>query len=169
LEVFKYILGVDLKKHRAATINLGTNTYVLEELPDPIRVKSGMDPQTVMPVVAVPEGFTVWDSIEIHGNPNMTIDEFAEELARVHHGVELDMLTSKSGKILFNSTDTLSGPPEKKAAALAVKSTPLIQVYEEVVGPVFPVTLKYVLLEASVANDSGDTCLIPWIRFTFRK
>lgn len=146
IEIFKYVKSVQLNKHRAATINLGTNTYVLEELPDPIRMKTGLDAATQMQVVAVPEGFTVWDSIQLKGTPQLTIQQFADLLKEVHFGVELDMLTTTTGKILFNSTDLLGG---QKAKAKTRLTSPLLKVYEEVSGgPVFPSSRNYLLLEA---------------------
>ena len=46
LEVFKYIKGVDLSAYRGATVNLGTNVFCVEQLPDPRRKKTGFDPET---------------------------------------------------------------------------------------------------------------------------
>lgn len=40
LEIYKYIKGADLNDYRAATINLATNVFCVENLPDPIKSKT---------------------------------------------------------------------------------------------------------------------------------
>ena len=52
-----------LDNYRMATLNLATNMFVCENLPDPIKTKTGFDQETYMPVVAIPEGFTCWDKV----------------------------------------------------------------------------------------------------------
>jgi ubiquitin-activating enzyme E1 len=166
LEIYKYIKGVVLDKHRAATINLATNTFVCENLPDPQYKKSGMDPATYMTVVAIPEKFTCWDLVVVD-KPDLTVEEFMAEFSRVHHNAVIDMFSTPSGIVLYNSVD-LFDKNRKKVVEERLKR-PLLQVYTELVGPVFPKSRNYILFECTVEDESGNTGIVPMVKYIFRK
>ena len=54
VELLKFIRQAQLADYRACTINLATNVFCCENLPDPVKKKTGMDPSTYMPIVAIP-------------------------------------------------------------------------------------------------------------------
>jgi ubiquitin-activating enzyme E1 len=93
LEVLKYIKGVPLEAHRAATCNLSTNVFCVENLPDPLKKKTGLDAETYMQCTAIPEGFTTWDKIEIKGAA-MTIGQLLEQFPKIHRGAVLGTITT---------------------------------------------------------------------------
>jgi len=160
LEILKYIKQVPLEKHRMATVNLAVNNYTLEMLPDPIKKKSGMDPATQMEVKAVPENWTTWDKVKIEAD-DVTLEKFLDVFKEQHHGCSIDTLASTDGKLLYLWTDKSSAEKNKKRK--------LTDVYEEVAGPIFPSTRKYLVLEGSGEDSEGDTALIPRIIYHFKK
>jgi hypothetical protein len=168
VEMYKYIIAAELEKFRAASINLATNVFCLETLPDPMYKKSGLDPQTYMQVVAIPEKHTIWDTVVI-SKPNLTLQEFMDEFAAVHHGCVIDTLIplsgSASGKVLYNAMDAYDAA--KKGSLAAKLKTPLVQLWTEVVGPVFPAGRKYLLFDCSVETEDGNPGIVPTIRYNF--
>merc|ERR1712087_1060 len=91
LEVMKHVRNAPLEARRMATINLAVNVYSIENLPDPKKVKSGMDPATYMELKAIPEGYTTWDFVEMK-NPGVTVGEFLDEFKKIHHDVTITLL-----------------------------------------------------------------------------
>jgi len=161
LEVYKYIKGVDLTAHRAATCNLGTNVFCVEMLPDPRRKKTGLDPDSYMQCTAVPEGYTVWDKVVIN-KPGLNLADFLAEFKSVHHGATITNLTSINGKILYNDFGDAK-------AIEANKVTPLIDLYQRVEGPVFPASRNYVILVAAGLDDKdGNTAVCPLIVYQYK-
>jgi ubiquitin-activating enzyme E1 len=104
LEVMKHAREADLDSFRMATINLAVNSFVLENLPDPIKKKSGLDPETQMEFKAVPEGFTTWDFIEIK-KPDVTLQEFIDEIKKCHHDCTLTLLGDEE-KVYYDDAKT---------------------------------------------------------------
>jgi len=156
LEILKYLKKVPFEAHRQATVNLGTNTYCVELLPDPIKKKDGIDPETVMPAVAIPKGWTTWDKIEIKAE-NMTLEEFIAAFPKVHHGVVLSMLCSLDTKaVLYNSI--------MQESYNRNKGRKLLEVYEEIAGPVHPASRKYVILDSMGEDADGNIAMVPKIR-----
>jgi len=156
LELLKYVQKRPLESHRAATVNLGTNTFCVELLPDPNKKKSGMDQATYMEVKAVPEGWTVWDKIDIN-SPGVTVGEFVESFPKNHHNCKLELVTSLDGKIIFLDSN-------KEQTAQNAKRK-LKDVYEEVTeGPIHPPGRKYVLLSVAGETEDGDVANMPMVR-----
>jgi len=160
LEICKHIKQVALEKHRMVTVNLAVNNYTLELLPDPIKKKSGMDPATQMEVKAVPENWTVWDRVKIEAD-DVSLEEFLAVFKEKHHGCSIDTLTSSDGKLLYLWTDKPSFEKNKKRK--------LTDVYEDVSGPIFPPSRKYLILECSGEDSDSNTALIPRIFYQFKK
>jgi ubiquitin-activating enzyme E1 len=159
LEIYKHIKGVSLDDYRAATINLAMNVFCCENLPDPIKTKSGMDQATYMPVVAIPEGFTVWDTVDIKGE--LTLQGFLDEFKKQHHGAVIDMLASQQ-KVLYNETIGVNASEE-------ALNTKLIDLYVKLCGPVFPVSRNYIVFDSICCEDeSGDTGVVPRVRYYFK-
>jgi len=161
LEVYKYIKGVKLEAHRAATVNLGTNVFCVENLPDPRKKKSGLDPESYMQCTAIPEGFTVWDKIVIK-KPGLTLDEFMKEFTTVHFGAKLTTLTTINGKILYNDFSDKKVMEENKA-------TKLIALYERAEGPVSPPSRNYIILVAAGVEDAeNNSAVVPLVQYIFK-
>jgi len=163
LEIYKYLSSTPLTFHRAATVNLGTNTYCVELLPDPIKKKSGMDPETVMPVVAIPEGFTCWDSVVIQGTESTTMEEFFSLFTKQHYGAIINYLFNPvGGQIFFNYA-----VPSQKAFFKERSKESLVKLWTQLVGPIFPKDRRYIILECTVDDKSGDSGVVPRIKFCF--
>lgn len=160
VEVLKHVLGRSLEDRRAATLNLAVNVFCLENLPDPIKKKTGLDMETYMQVVAIPEGFTTWDWVTID-KPGLTMGQFMEEFSKQHHNVVIDMLTS--GESLLYS----EAMPGAQAKYDARKNKDLIEVYKEVVGPIFPPNRKYIILDCTVEDPDGETGIVPKLVYRF--
>jgi len=160
IELCKYLKRTPLESHRMATVNLAVNNYTIELLPDPIKKKSGMDQSTYMQVAAVPEGWTTWDKVKIDA-PDASLEDFLTLFTEQHHGCKIDTLTSQDGKLLYLWTDKASFETNKKRK--------VIDVYNDVHGPVFPPTRKYVVLECSGEDSESNTALIPKIVYHFSK
>lgn len=168
VEIYKYIQRASLDQYRAASVNLASNVFCLETLPDPNFKKSGLDPQTYMQVVAIPEKFTIWDSVVI-SKPGLTLQQFMDEFAAVHHGCVIDILIplsgSASGRVLYNGMDVYDA--SKKASLAARLATPIVDLWREIVGPIFPADRKYLLFDSSVEDESGNPGIVPTIRYNF--
>jgi len=153
-----------LESYRAATLNLGTNTFVVENLPDPIKKKSGRDPQSYMDVVAIPEGYTIWDKVHIRV-PGLTVQQLIDTFAQVHHGCKIDMISTPSGTIIFNELDAYD--PSKRLTLEAKRNTSVVELYQSICGPIFPADRKYLIFDVTVETASGDTGVVPFIIYHF--
>jgi len=117
LEILKYILGKDLNSHRSATIDLAVNMFVLENLPDPVKVMSDKDNKE-NPYVVYPQGFTCWDKVVVDRG-DLTIQEFCNIFPTIHFGVTINTLfkhgiteaerTEGKGKVLYMSRNPFAG------------------------------------------------------------
>lgn len=170
IEMYKYIMGAALESFRAASINLASNVFCVENLPDPNYKKSGLDPQTYMQVVAIPEKHTIWDQVVID-TPNLTLQQFLDKFAEVHHGCVIDTLIpiggASQGKVLFNSMDSYDA--SKKDLVKKRLATSVVDLWTEIVGPIFPADRKYLLFDCSVEDESGNSGIVPTIRYNFRQ
>jgi len=160
IEILKYLQGAKLENHRAATVNLAVNNFTIELLPDPIKKKSGMDQTTYMPVTALPEGWTTWDRVTIDDAKDATLEEFMTLFSKKHYNCKLDSITSPEGKVVYIFSD--------KAGYEKNKNRKLIDIYTDVVGPVFPDSRKYVVLEVAGEDSEGNTALIPRVVYYFK-
>ena len=151
-----------LDDHRAATINLAMNVFVCENLPDIVKTTTGMDQETYMQVVAIPEGFTCWDMIVID-KPGLTLGELKEEFARVHHDAVIDMI-SCGEKVLYSEA-----MPSQAAMMAQRLQQSVVQVYSEVVGEVYPADRNYMVFDLTVEDaESGDTGVVPQLKYVFK-
>lgn len=165
IEIYKYVKQVPLSSYRACTINLATNVYCCENLPDPVKKKTGMDPATYMSVVAIPEGHTVWDMVVIN-KPKATLQQLLDAVKEQHHGVSIEMLATPSGTVFYNGIDLWGDQKEKVLQRL---QTDVVELYETLVGPIFPKNRNYILFDCSVETESGDSGIMPLIKYVFRQ
>jgi len=108
----------------------------------------------------VPENWTVWDRVKIEAD-DVSLEEFLAVFKEKHHGCSIDTLTSSDGKLLYLWTDKPSFEKNKKRK--------LTDVYEDVSGPIFPPSRKYLILECSGEDSDSNTALIPRILYQFKK
>jgi len=161
LEVLKQIQSAPLAAFRAVSVNLGTNVYCIETLPDPKKKKTGFDQASYMQVSAVPENFTCWDKIEIDA-PDITLEQFLELFTKVHFGAKLSCVTSLNGKILY------SDAVDVKSIAEAKKSK-VIDLLVKAEGPIFPPGRVYCeLVAAGVEDKDGNSAIVPNIKYIFK-
>jgi len=112
LEMFKYVLARPLEAHRSATIDLAVNSFVLELLPDPIKMKSDNKEEPVYP-----QGFTCWEKVVVDKG-DVTIEEFVKEFPKIHHGVKINSL--------FKQGITESDVKQGKGQALFMARNPYV-------------------------------------------
>ena len=165
LELLKHVKQSQLNDYRACTINLATNVFCCENLPDPIKKKSGMDQATYMQVVAIPEGHTVWDKVEVDGSEQTTVQQLLDLVKAQHHGVQIEMLATPSGTVFYNGMDLLG---DKSSMVKQRLNTPVVELHRQLIGPVTPDTRCYILFDSSIETDSGDAGIMPIIQFNFR-
>jgi len=162
VEMYKYLSDAPLTSFRAATVNLAVNNFCLELLPDPNKKKSGMDPETVMPIVAIPEGFTIWDWVVVQGSVDTTVQEFSDTFTKQHFGAVINYLFLPTGQVFFNNADR-----SKAAVYSERKKDSLVKVYNNLVGPIFPKDRRYIILECTCDDKSGNSAFVPRIKFCF--
>lgn len=123
-----------------------------------------------MQVVAVPEKHTCWDQVVID-TPGLTLQQFLDKFAEVHHGCVIDTLIpiggSTQGKVLYNGMDAYDA--SKKGQVAKRLATPVVELWQEIVGPIFPPNRKYLLFDCSVEDESGNPGIVPTIRYNFRQ
>jgi len=99
--------------------------------------------------------------VKIEVDDDVTLEKFLEIFKEQHHGCTIDTLTSVDGKLLYLWQD--------KESFGKNKTRKLTAVYEEVCGPIFPSTRKYLILECSGEDADGNTALIPRVIYHFKK
>lgn len=91
VEMLKYVTGKILKTFQAVTIDIGTNSIVFENLPDPSLNRSTA-PDAEERVICIPEKFTVWDHITITES-KLSVEGFVK-LVSASYGVIVKQLWS---------------------------------------------------------------------------
>jgi len=160
LELIKYLKKAPLEAHRMASVNLATNTFCVELLPDPLKKKSGLDPETYTQVVAIPENWTTWDRVDVKA-VGATLAEFIDIFAKTHHGVVIDMLVTPEGKVLFMGSN--------KDQFERNKNRKIADIYQEVAGKIHPPNRKYVILECTGEDADGNMAIVPKIKAFIRE
>eukprot|EP00008_Paramoeba_atlantica_P008298 CAMPEP_0201480162 /NCGR_PEP_ID=MMETSP0151_2-20130828/4697_1 /ASSEMBLY_ACC=CAM_ASM_000257 /TAXON_ID=200890 /ORGANISM="Paramoeba atlantica, Strain 621/1 / CCAP 1560/9" /LENGTH=1086 /DNA_ID=CAMNT_0047861931 /DNA_START=42 /DNA_END=3302 /DNA_ORIENTATION=- len=167
IEFCKLLLGHPKDQMLAANCNLALPyTVNFFEPDDPIKKKTEYDVTLESDVKPVPEGFTVWDKVVIEQG-NLTIREFLDLFPKIHHGVQPGMLTfpEEKEKLLWSAPENVAPAAGKMYAER--ESRNLLEVYEEIYGPLNP-GLSYVVLEASIAEDeAGELVSVPVIKYHF--
>ena len=79
----------------------------------------------------------------------------------------IEMLATPSGTVFYNGLDLLGANKELKAKLQQRLNTPVIELYRQMIGEIFPPTRKFILFDSTVETDSGDSGVIPIIKFTF--
>ena len=92
LELYKLLLQLPRDKFLSANVNLGTSTYELFELQQPIKAQPVFDVSENETFIPVPPGWTSWDKVVIDVG-DLTVAEFLERFPEFHHGCTCESLT----------------------------------------------------------------------------
>jgi hypothetical protein len=112
-----------------------------------------MDLEMGCAVVAMPEGFTKYDKIEV--NQSMTIKQF---IAHFKEKDDVDVTGIGCGKIM------VYGAYDKRHKDRADKT--MEEVYNNVAGE--KLTTNYMVLELVCENAAGDCVVMPIVKYSFK-
>jgi len=175
LEMYKILLKLDISKYLCANFNLGSASMMLFEPAKPKVVKEAYDESEMCVVKPMPEGFTCWDSV-IFDIGDCTIGQLLEEFPKIHHGCKFEMLffdtpIPKSGETIPTKPIWVKFPITQGQTTqnpISLK-TPISQLYAEYFPTCpLPEKKKYVGLNGSVVDPSGDPVLVPRIIAYFK-
>lgn len=170
IELCKLTLGLDKDKMRAANCNLAlpVSTSFFEP-DDPVKATPHFDEMQGCEIRPVPKDFTVWDKVVINEGKSLTIKEFVDVFPSKHHNVQLGIIKpfgAPEDKLLWASAVNVPAAAAKMYAAR--ESRNLVEVVEEEYGKL-PENQKYVILEASIAEDEAEELVkIPTIQYYFQ-
>jgi len=174
IELLKLALGLEnVEQFRNSYCNLGIPQVLNQVEPTPPKgAEKKRDPATYMDVIPVPDKFTSWQKVLVSGSSKMTVKEFVEELAKVHHGVKAAMIfkqgiTGKEiadgkGQALWNGNKYISKDQVEKNAKIFESS--LLERYAEIYGEV---STTYLVLEVDCQTVDDDDAIIPKVKFVF--
>ena len=170
IELCKFILGMAKDKMRAANCNLALPVSLsFFEPDDPLKAKPEFDEIQGCEIRPVPEGFTVWDKVKIDEGRSLTLKEFIDIFPKKHHNVQLGIIKPQGAdneSLLWASAINVTPGAAKMYAAR--ESRDLVEVIEEVFGKL-PANQKYVILEASIAEDEAEELVkVPTIQYFFK-
>jgi len=101
-EVFKFVQGItDLERFKNAFVNLALPLFLFSE-PDPVKKQKSVEFDPIMygPVVAIPEGFTIYDKIKIQKGSL----SFNELFAHLKGEFSIEVSMCASGRLsLYNA------------------------------------------------------------------
>ena len=170
IELCKLILGMAKDKMRAANANLALPVSLsFFEPDDPIKAKPEFDEIQGCEIRPVPEGFTVWDKVKINHGKSLTLKELIDLFPKAHHNVQLGIIKLQGApeeQLLWASAINVAPGAAKMYAER--ESRDLVEVVEEVYGSL-PPNQKYVILEASIAEDEAEELVkVPTIQVFFK-
>jgi ubiquitin-activating enzyme E1 len=157
MELFKIVQDFNkIEDYRNSFINLAIPLFVFTEPIEASKAKDcEMDPIMFGPIKAIPQGWTIWDTIEVKGS--RTVGEFFQWL-RDEYKVETTLLSSGTLAI-YNSYL----PGKKHAPRLERK---IEDIYAEIGEPVK--NRNYLTLEAGSATiEDGVDVTMPKFKYVF--
>ena len=103
LQLFTLLQTHDIKYLRYIWFNLDDN-YFLSRKPDPaIKIKDKLPGKEGGPSKAIPEGWTIWDKIEIRGSK--TMQAFYNYLNENYNITTIDMVIANGKNIIYDQDD----------------------------------------------------------------
>ena len=101
LQLYTLLQTHEIKYLRNIFFNLATNYYLFSEPSPPIAIKDKLPQENGGPVKAIPEGFNIWDKVEIKGSK--TCKELFDHLLEKYN-IVIDFLIA-NGEIIISSLD----------------------------------------------------------------
>jgi len=158
-----------------ANVNLAVNSFQSFAPLDAVKAKPQFDIVMCEEIKPVPDGFTVWNKVNINVG-DVTVDEFLAAVERVHFGVKIQLLFKKGitdemiiagqGKALYNDNQYLSSGMKQQFAVYRKRN--LKELYEELYVSLSSPKKKFVMLDAVVADAKGNSLIIPPIKYWFK-
>jgi len=174
LELYKYILGLPMDKFANVNVNLAVNQFQSFAPAEARKAKTEQDPIMMSEIRPIPDGFTIWDKVEIRSG-DLTVEEFCRALSSAHHGVRVSLLykygisqkeiDEGKAQTLYNPNPYLPAAQKAKQAANSARN--LRELYVEIHGPI-PDTQDYLMLDGSFTDADGGDCKIPKVVYYFR-
>lgn len=160
-EFYKFVQGFDnLEKFKNSFINLALPLFVFSE-PDEIKKTKSKDYDPIMggKVVAIPEGFTIYDKFTVKEG-SITFQQLFDYL-KDKYGIDISMVAC--GKVaLYNAY--LPGGKHKPRLAQKVE-----EVYASISKDPIPDGRYYIVLEVSGETvDGGEDFVIPPVKYCFK-
>ncbi len=156
LVAMQIIIGLTTEKidfMRDGFINLGVNIYLMTEPGPKIQMKDKeYDPILLGPVKVIPQGFSIWDKIEIKGSK--TLGELIEYYDKTYN-VDVSIIIAKGQTLYMNFSQS-----HKERL-----STKIEQLYEKLSGK--KITESYLILEISCDTKEGDSAIMPTAKYSF--
>jgi len=158
VELIKLALGKPASCFRNTFCNLGVNVYVASEPNPPKRNRSKtLDPISGMPVRAVPEGWTVWDKVEVRIG-DASVGQLIEHL-EARFDASVSMITA--GKFMLFAPSVNTGHQQRRPRKVR-------EVFAEVTKAQLPAARKYILLDVGMESSDGSADMrVPSVVFWF--
>lgn len=160
IEMYKYIQGYKkIEKFRNSFINLALPLFVFSE-PDNIKKTKSKEYDPIMcgPIKAIPEGFTIYDKIEIKEG-SLTLKQFMDYLEKTQ-GLEISMVACGS-VALYNAYL----PGGKHKARLTQK---IEDILFEIKKEPMPDYRYYLILEIGGSTKDGEDFITPPVKYCFK-
>eukprot|EP00474_Spongospora_subterranea_P009835 CRZ10293.1 hypothetical protein [Spongospora subterranea] len=175
LELYKVVLKLKSDQMSNANVNLAVNSFQSFAPLDAAKAKAQFDVIMCEEIKPVPDGFTVWDKVNIDVG-DVTVDEFLAAVERIHFGVKIQLLFKKGitdsmisagqGKALYNANIYLGAETKQRFASYRKRN--LKSLYEELYGLLPSPKKRFVMLDAVVSDASGNSLVIPPIKYIFK-
>jgi len=158
VELIKLALGKPASCFRNTFCNLGVNVYVASEPNPPKRNRSKtLDPISGMPVRAVPEGWTIWDKVEVRIG-DASVGQLIEHL-EARFDASVSMITA--GKFMLFAPSVNTGHQQRRPRKVR-------EVFAEVTKAQLPAARKYILLDVGMESSDGSADMrVPSVVFCF--
>ena len=136
MQLYTLLQTHEPKYLRNLNFNLGNNFYLFFEPKPPLVMEDKTDEEKGGPIKCIPEGWTIWDKLEIKGPK--TCKQFFEEMFNKYQ-IEIDMLYANGKNIMNNLDEELFEQNKEK----------LIEDFYFSIAKIKKENLKYLLLQLS--------------------
>ena len=110
MQLYTLLQTHEIKYFRNIFFNLSNNYYLFSEPTPSLIMEDKTDKEEGGPLKCIPNGFTIWDRLEIKGPK--TGQEFLDEMAK-KYGIDIDFLLA-NGKLILSTMDDDKTFNEKK-------------------------------------------------------
>ena len=110
MQLYTLLQTHEIKYFRNIFFNLSNNYYLFSEPTPSLIMEDKTDKEEGGPLKCIPNGFTIWDRLEIKGPK--TGQEFLDEMTK-KYGIDIDFLLA-NGKLILSTMDDDKTFNEKK-------------------------------------------------------